>query len=123
MGLGTDLVHIERFERLISRYGDRLAKKILSDEEFSGYANSVDKAGYIARRFAAKEATVKAIGTGFRYGISKKEIAVAHDENGKPILVTTGKADIFMKKLGASHAWISLSDDTHYALCTVILEN
>lgn len=123
VGLGTDLVNVERFRVLLDRYGDRLALKLLSSEEMCAYEQAYDQAGYLAKRFAVKEATVKAMGTGFRCGIKKSEICVQNDSNGKPDLSLKGEARKIFEKIGARRAVVSISDDSSYALSTVILED
>ncbi len=122
VGLGTDIVNIDRFKTLVDRYGDRLAEKVLSGDELSHYRKSRDKAKFLSKRFAAKESVVKAMGTGFRDGISKRDIRIEHDSLGKPIVEMRGEAKRRIDYLGVKDIWVSISDDTNYAVATVILE-
>ena len=89
-GIGTDLVHIPRMQTLLDKHGDKIALRILSDAEFTAFQQAKNQASFLAKRFAAKEATAKALGTGFRDGLSLRHIAVSNDENGKPVI----KSDI-----------------------------
>jgi len=122
LGLGTDVVNIERFDRLIGKYGSRLAEKILCGDEIEQYNKVRDKAAFLSKRFAAKESVVKAMGTGFRNGIVKKDINIVHDELGKPVVKVQGEVKSRLDSLGVNSVWISISDDSGYAVATVILE-
>lgn len=121
-GIGTDIVSVARIDRLIGRYGDRLATRILSDVEYEEYKQSGQSAAFLAKRFAAKEATVKALGTGFRMGVVKRDIIVTHDALGKPLLVFAGVARLTCERMRIRQSWLSLSDEKQYAMAFVILE-
>ncbi|MDH5370190.1 MAG: holo-ACP synthase, partial [Gammaproteobacteria bacterium] len=85
-GIGTDIVHINRMRENLDKYGDKFARRILTEAEFNEFEAKHDKAAFLAKRFAAKEATSKAMGTGFSQGLSLHHIGVEHDDAGKPIL-------------------------------------
>ncbi|RKZ77935.1 MAG: holo-ACP synthase, partial [Gammaproteobacteria bacterium] len=85
-GIGTDLVHIPRMQELLDKHDDKIALRILSDTEFSEFQRTTNQAAFLAKRFAAKEATAKALGTGFRDGLSLRHIEVVNNEKGKPEL-------------------------------------
>lgn len=121
-GIGTDIVLISRILRSIDKYGEKFAERILSPVELSEYKSSNDPGRLLAKRFAAKEATSKAFGTGFRDGLSLKDIEVGHDELGKPVLCFYNKAEQFIKENGIKTTFISLSDEKEYAVAYVILE-
>ena len=123
LGIGADLVEITRIESSLRRNGDRLAKRILTPEELQRYFKHVKKAHYLATRFAAKEATVKALGTGFADSITWKQVNIANNEKGMPVLTLTGKARERADALGVSRLHISISDEKHYAVAFVILES
>ena len=76
-GIGIDLTDKHRFKILIEKYGNKIASKLLSSEEFSEYDNSNNKASFLSKRFAAKEAFVKSLGTGFAHNINFKDINVS----------------------------------------------
>ena len=121
-GIGTDIVSIPRVEALVQRYGDRFAKRILSDAEYQEYLQVERAATFLAKRFAAKEAAAKALGTGFRLGITKRDISVGHDDLGKPLLVVAGSSRVACERMQVTRTWLSLSDEKHYALAFVVLE-
>ncbi len=121
-GIGTDIVRIQRIDKNLQRYGDRFASRILSDDEFEGFQASARKAHFLAKRFAAKEAAAKALGTGFRGGLSLRDISVTHDKLGKPILDFSPKGleQLKARSIGGTH--LSISDEHDYAIAFVTLE-
>ena len=120
-GIGTDIVRIERMQQALQRHGDKFAERILSPEELGEYNDTENNARFLAKRFAAKEATVKAMGTGFSEGISLKHIFVGHDEKGKPILNYVQQASVFIKENNITESHISLADEQEYAVAFVTL--
>jgi len=122
-GIGVDLVRIKRMEILLSKYGDRLARRILTDEELTGYLDSKMKAKYLAKRYAAKEAVVKAMGTGFRFGISLKHIGISNDELGRPSVKFLEKAEEICTNRGITSSHVSISDEKKYAVAYAVLES
>ena len=85
-GIGTDVVEVSRIHDSIKKFGDTFARRILSDSEFESYLKSSTQSRFLAKRFAAKEAFAKALGTGFRSPVRFQNIIVSHDDLGKPIL-------------------------------------
>ena len=120
-GIGTDIVAINRIQAGLDRHGDKFARRILAEQEMAGFASSASPAHYLAKRFAAKEAAVKALGTGFRDGISLGHISVGKDEKGKPILQFSGRAEELGCSLGVGEAHLSLADEKEYAVAFVTL--
>ena len=120
-GIGTDIVHVERMRKNLEKHGDNFAQRILTKAEFVEFENKKDKAAFIAKRFAAKEAAVKAMGTGFSQGLSLHHIGVTHDEAGKPILEFLEEADIFLEKNKIKQSHLSLADERDYAVAFVTL--
>jgi len=122
-GIGTDIVKVQRMSENLEKHGDRFAQRILSDVEYSEFSSNINQAAFLAKRFAAKEAAVKALGTGFRNGISMKHISISHDDLGKPILVFSdvAKEAIEHKQICSSH--ISIADEEDFAVAYVVLEN
>tara|TARA_R110002072_G_scaffold89737_8_gene200968 strand:- start:22791 stop:23165 length:375 start_codon:yes stop_codon:yes gene_type:complete len=121
-GIGTDLVSILRIEQVLSKHGERFAAKILGSEEYKQFHLSKRKLNFLAKRFAAKEATAKALGTGFSKGISWKDIQLAHNDHGKPELILTDGALDRFESLGAEQLLISLSDEASLIIAYVIIE-
>lgn len=120
-GIGTDIVRIQRMADSLERHGEKFAERILSSDELKAYHKAENGARYLAKRFAAKEATSKAMGTGFRDGLSLKEISVANDDKGKPVLSFSGLAEDFMEKNNIIESHISLADEQEYAVAFVTL--
>ena len=121
VGLGTDIVQVERIARAMEQYGDHFLEKVFTPEE-RGYCDSrPNRAERYAVRFAAKEAFSKAIGTGWNNLFGWKDVAVARDEYGKPALVLKGTlADVW----GIGYRFhISLSHTSDIAMATVIIES
>lgn len=122
VGLGTDIAEIERLEKALARNGDAFAERILADSEYQTYLTLKQKGRYLAKRFAAKEAASKALGTGIAHGVSFHDFVVSNDDNGKPILILDKKAKEIAAQLGVSHTHLSISDERHYAVATVLFE-
>lgn len=122
-GIGTDIVNIERIQQGLSRYGERFARRILADAEMREFAVSGRQANFLAKRFAAKEAVSKALGTGFRDGLALRHISVGHDDKGRPEIVCEGRALELMSELGITQCHVSLSDEIKYAIAFVTLES
>ncbi|GAB4166111.1 MAG: holo-ACP synthase [Rhodocyclaceae bacterium] len=120
-GIGADLVSIERMRRLLARHGARAASRILAPGELEGYERAADPAAFLAKRFAAKEAFAKALGSGMRWPVALRSMAVAHDALGRPSLECSGELRALLRKRGlASH--LSLSDEAGLALAFVVIE-
>jgi len=120
-GVGVDLVRISRIEAALERFGERFPRRILADAEYWRYRESPRQADFLARHFAAKEAFVKALGTGLRLGIGWRQIEVCRDHRGRPYLVCRGRARELMHELGAGESHLSLCDEAEYALAHVTL--
>jgi holo-[acyl-carrier protein] synthase len=120
-GIGTDLVHIPRMQALLDKHGDKIAQRILSDSEFASFQQAHKPAAFLAKRFAAKEATAKALGTGFRDGLSLRHIAVNNNEYGKPELTFYERGLKLLDEFKIGRSLLSLSDETEYAIAYVIL--
>lgn len=124
VGVGTDLVEIARMARALDRHGDRLLARILGAEERAALPPEglPVRAAWLAKRFAAKEAAAKALGTGFRAGIALTDIQTVHSPLGAPQLLFSGAAQQRLRALGATAAHLSVSDERQHALAFVVLE-
>lgn len=122
VGIGTDIVRVARLSAGLSRFGSRYATRILSADEYREFATTARAAHFLAKRFAAKEAAAKALGTGFRGAFALRDIMVTHTSLGQPQLVLTGGAEAHARdlKVGAIH--LTLSDEEDYAVAFVVLE-
>ncbi|MGR8921596.1 MAG: holo-ACP synthase [Gammaproteobacteria bacterium] len=121
-GIGIDIAEIARFGRAHERFGTRFASRILTAHERDGLERARDPARYLAMRFAAKEATSKALGTGFKQGIAPRQIGVVHAPSGKPSLAVHGHAAELFTSEGIVAGHVSLSDDGGFAIAYVVLE-
>lgn len=121
IGTGIDIVEIERAAIAYAKFGIRFARKILHANELATLPPK--PAFYLASRFAAKEATVKALGCGFSLGVAPIHIEVATSELGKPMLILHGPALDRARQIGALDFQISLSHERKYAIAMVILED
>ena len=121
-GIGTDIVHIDRVRKVLDRYGERFVNRILTQEERVRYERTKAKASHLAKRFAAKEAFSKAIGTGIRSPFRWHCITVARDPRGKPILKPDIRMAEFLSQSGVTHFHVSLTDDAEVAMAFVVLE-
>ena len=121
-GIGTDIVAVKRMHAMWERHGNKALEKLLAPEEIGEFTGTTDKGRFLAKRFAAKEALGKALGTGIRPPAVLPSIAVAHDELGKPMLVFHGRlAEMIQNQRLTAH--LSLSDEAEYAIAYVILEH
>jgi len=121
-GIGTDIVRVERMQQDLERFGDKFAERILTPAEMQDFLGNANKAHFLARRFAAKEAAAKAMGTGFSNGVHLRDIGVTHDPQGKPMLEFGGGAERFMREKCIGIAHISLADEQDHAVAFVTLE-
>lgn len=120
-GIGTDIVALQRIEQVLARQGERFAKRILTEKEWQEFQSVSHPARLLAKRFAAKEAAAKALGTGIGRGVSWQDFQVDHDDHGAPLLTLQGGAEQRLAVLGASQCLLSLSDEEHYAVAFVVL--
>lgn len=113
LGIGNDLADSRRFEQSLQRIGDRLAQRILSEHEYAGFCVAGQPAVFLAKRFAVKEAVAKALGTGFRQGVSWRDISLHHTDLGQPEVRLSGAAQRRFELLRGSAVHVSLSDEGH----------
>lgn len=122
VGLGTDIVEIDRIAAQVDRLGDKLARRVLTDAELAIFQGSSQPARYLAKRFAAKEAAAKALGTGIGRGVSFQHIHIGNNVDGAPTIAFSEGAAARMQQLNAVVGHISIADEKRYAVATVILE-
>ena len=123
IGLGTDLVEVGRMSKAYAKFGDRLCAKILTDEELDKIRGNTGTIGqYLASRFAAKEAAVKALGTGFSRGIGPKCVEIYSNAAGRPFLRFAGPALEFAQGMNIGAIHLSISHERSIAFAAVILE-
>ena len=122
VGIGVDLATISRVSKVHQKFGLRFAKRFLHNTEVAIYENHNDKERFLAKRFAVKEAAVKALGTGERNGVLLKDFYLEHDAMGKPLLRVSGQAQVRCDAFGINGLWVSLSDEGDTVAAFVILE-
>ena len=121
-GVGTDVVEIARVKAVLEKYGERFARKILCESELRRFRGHRLPANYLAKRFAAKEAFTKALGTGIRAPANWHGVWVRNLPSGKPVLEFSDPLKQLMDRKGVTSAHVSLSDEKGVAFATVILE-
>ncbi len=131
LGIGADLVHLPRIAKTLDRYGPRFVARILTQAETHEFerrravasepARASIEVRYLGLRFAAKEAAAKALGCGFRRGISLKDFSVSNTVDGAPELKISGAAATHFSAQGGNRTFLSLSDDGEYAQAFVVL--
>lgn len=120
-GIGTDIVRVDRFADGLERFGRRFAARLLTAFELEEFDRQSRPDAFLAKRFAAKEATAKAMGCGFRSGLSLRHIGVVHDAAGKPALEYLGVARAMKETLGIGASFVTLADEKDYAIAYVTL--
>jgi holo-[acyl-carrier protein] synthase len=123
IGIGVDIVEHKRIAHILDCYAEKFARRLLDDEEMSDYQKAPAPERFLAKRFAAKEAAAKALGTGMSRGIAFNMIAIRHDSNGKPMLELASRAADYARSIGAAKHWLSISDEKDYSIAMVVLES
>lgn len=121
-GIGVDLVTVSRIQKVHERHGERFARRILGESELVAYHQTKYPERLLAKRFAAKEAAVKALGTGEREGVLLKDFVVSHDELGKPYLSANGVAQQRASSHGIATFHLSISDEGDKVIAFVVCE-
>ena len=123
VGIGTDLAEVSRIRESIARYGERFLTRIYTEQERSYAQSKANSAERFAARFAAKEAGMKAIGTGWNFGVKWQDFEVINEQSGRPTLILHGVAEQIARKLGTQRVSISLTHTSETAFAIVILES
>lgn len=122
-GIGSDLVAVARIQRALDRHGDGFARRLLARSEWDAYAASPNRASMLAKRFAAKEALAKALGTGLRVPVTLANISVVHDPLGKPDFRFAPPLSAMLENRGIGRCHLSISDERDIACAFVVLES
>lgn len=123
VGTGIDIAEVPRIQQAIERFGMRFLGRIYTAEEMRYCDSKANRAERYAARFAAKEAAMKALGTGWNYGVRWVDCEVIRAPGGRPTINFHGKAGEFAKRLGVKNAALSMSHTAEQAIAQVILEN
>jgi len=125
LGIGNDVIDIRRIEKAIERYGDRFLRRIFTEAERARSEGRLGRAASYAKRFAAKEACAKALGTGLRRGVFWRDMGVVNLRSGRPTLVLTGGAALQLERITPRgyepHVHLTLTDDFPLAQAVVII--
>jgi holo-[acyl-carrier protein] synthase len=120
-GIGTDVLELSRVERVWNRYGESFARRVLLDEELALFLRSKNKTRFLAMRFAAKEAIVKAMGTGFSNGMWVRDVGTIPDARGQPQVIYSARGSAMCERLGIGSGFLSLTDEAGLVVAVAIL--
>jgi holo-[acyl-carrier protein] synthase len=123
VGTGIDIAEVPRIAQSLARFGDRFLHRVYTENEIRYCESKANRVERYAARFAAKEATMKALGTGWNHGVRWRDIEVLRQPGGRPTIAFHGKAAEVAAKLGAAHVALSISHTEEQAIAQVILEN
>jgi holo-[acyl-carrier protein] synthase len=123
VGTGVDIAEVPRIRASVERFGDRFVRRVFTDREIAYVSRKANKYERFAARFAAKEAGMKAIGTGWRRGVRWRDFEVVNLPSGRPTLLLHGKAKEFAELLGAKNIALSITHTKEQALAYVVLES
>ena len=122
-GVGTDLVELSRVQQTYERFGDHFVERLLMDEERELFERTRQKVRFLAMRFAGKEATVKAMGTGFAHGVWIRDVGILNDPRGRPVITWSERGRKVCEQLGVGDGHVSLTDDAGLILAFAVVTN
>lgn len=120
-GIGTDVVRLDRVQRTLERFGDHFVRRLLLPEELAAFHGQRRPARFLAMRFAAKEAIVKAMGTGFSHGVWIRDIGVVQNAWGRPEIVYSSRGEERRRELGIGQGHVSLTDEAGLVVAIAVL--
>jgi len=123
LGIGIDIIEVERIRSSLERFGERFGKRILLPGEKEYCLLHTNPAPFVAARFAAKEAISKAFGTGIGAQLGWQDMEITHKDSGEPYVILHGKGNDLFKSRGAKRLLVSLSHTVNYAAATAVLES
>lgn len=121
-GIGTDVVETARVQAIYERYGERFVERILMPEEKALFARSKHPVRFLAMRFAGKEATVKAMGTGFAHGVWVRDVGITNNDWGRPLVIWSERGRKVCEQLGIGSGHVSLTDDAGLVIAFAVVE-
>lgn len=121
-GVGTDVLELSRIQSTYERFGDHFVQRILMEEELQLFRRSKQPVRFLAMRFAGKEATVKAMGTGFAHGIWMRDVGITSNEWGRPIVIWSERGQRVCDRLGIGAGHVSLTDDAGLVIAFAVVE-
>ena len=120
-GIGTDIVELSRVQATYDRFGEHFVKRLLMDEERELFEKNKMPVRFLAMRFAAKEATVKALGTGFAHGVWIRDVGIVNNKWGRPEIIWSERGQKVCDQLGAGEGHVSLTDDAGLILAFAVV--
>ena len=120
-GIGIDVLKVDRIERVLQKYGERFVDHLLMPEERAQLERTARPVRFLAMRFAAKEAIVKALGTGFAHGVWIRDVGVVQNEWGKPEVVYSARGERVRRGLGVGEGHVTLSDERGLVVAVAVL--
>lgn len=120
-GVGTDILRVERVAAAYERFGERFVRHLLMPEELTDFARTKNRVRFLSMRFAAKEAVVKALGTGFANGMWLRDSGVVADSLGKPGIIFSARGQQVCRTLGVGDGHLTLSDEAGLVVAVAIL--
>jgi holo-[acyl-carrier protein] synthase len=121
-GVGTDIVELSRIQATYERFGDHFVNRLLMDEELELFRKSKWPVRFLAMRFAGKEATVKAMGTGFAHGIWIRDVGITSNSWGRPLVIWSERGQRVCERLGIGEGHVSLTDDAGLVMAFAVCE-
>ena len=121
-GVGTDVVELSRIQASYERFGEHFVERILMDEEIELFRRSKQPARFLAMRFAGKEATVKAMGTGFAHGVWLRDVGITSNDWGRPLVIWSARGQGVCDELGIGAGHVSLTDDAGLIIAFAVVE-
>ncbi len=121
-GVGTDIVELSRVQAVYERFGERFVQRLLMDEEAELFRRSKHPVRFLAMRFAAKEATVKAMGTGFAHGVWIRDVGITANDWGRPLVIWSERGQRVCDRLGIGKGHVSLTDDAGLVVAFAVVE-
>lgn len=121
-GVGTDIVELSRIQATYDRFGDHFVQRILMPEELELFAKSKSPVRFLAMRFAGKEATVKAMGTGFAHGVWLRDVGITNNKWGRPLIIWSERGQRVCERLGIGAGHVSLTDDAGLIVAFSVVE-
>lgn len=121
-GVGTDIVEYSRVQATYERFGEHFVRRILMHEEIELFRRTREPVRFLAMRFAGKEATVKAMGTGFRHGVWLRDVGILNNDWGRPIITWSERGRRVCDDLGIGAGHVSLTDDAGLVLAFAVVE-
>ena len=121
-GVGTDVVELSRIQATYDRFGEHFVRRLLMEVELELFRRSKFPVRFLAMRFAGKEATVKAMGTGFRHGVWLRDVGIVNNDWGRPLIIWSDRGRGVCEQLGIGAGHVSLTDDAGLVVAFAVVE-